>query len=654
MELSPLERSVRDAAHLRDTQLHGEQATRRSRGIVHTPPELARGVATMVDARVRALGVGGISDPRVTLIDPACGPGAFVAAAIAVGGPATTAGAIAIDIDAGALGQLRTALQRDAPDVAVPELLEADTLRDPALLQRLSGLACPVIIGNPPWATAASRRLEQPMRGLLESYRLDAAGQPLRERKVGALSDTYVAFIRWASEVAQRAEGPAVVGLVTNSSFLEGPVHRGMRAALMRTFDGIDVIDLGGNAMLGRPVGAGRDDNVFGVRPGVAITLGWRAADARGRARLRHVRVRGTLEDKLRALSTGDIAQLGPTKLEPEGSACRFVPTPRVDARYAGWPALSDVMPFHREGVQTNRDAVVVATDGAALLSRLRSFVAGDARDELAAAMRPLAHYDPVAARNAVAEALEEDPDGERGLSVRPLAYRPFDDRVFCPVTPLCHRPRASLSRALSHSAFAIVTVRKDRGELPWQHAGVVHHDVDSSYLSARSSCRSRAFPVRDMGGADNIDSVYLERLAQCAGRALTAADAALYILGVLCSDGYRRAYDAPLRQDYPRIGWPASPHDFDAYREAGAALERAAGCPGAELPDGGDVNAELSQLRIGHLRPLEVAERRQERAAQHEGADAYRRARARARAWQGALRRTADLDPARSFAATR
>ena len=52
-----------------------------------------------------------------------------------------------------------------------------------------------------------------------------------------------------------------------------------MRAALLRWFDAIEVIDLGGSALLAK---AGeRDGNVFGVRVGAAITVAVRGVASR-------------------------------------------------------------------------------------------------------------------------------------------------------------------------------------------------------------------------------------------------------------------------------------------------------------------------------------------------------------------------------------
>src|SRR5205814_302279 len=149
------------------------------------------------------------------------------------------------------------------------------------------------------------------MQSLLEDFRRDEHGERLRERKLGVLADAYVRFMRWAAELARCNQAGAVLGLVTNASFLDGPVHRGMRAALARWFDGAYVLDLGGSALLARARGSGvHDGNVFGVRPGVAISFWVRRAGAASLRRvvLRHTRVWGTTEEKLALLSTARLS----------------------------------------------------------------------------------------------------------------------------------------------------------------------------------------------------------------------------------------------------------------------------------------------------------------------------------------------------------
>src|SRR5690606_10759485 len=140
------------------------------------------------------------------------------------------------------------------------------------------------------------------MGALLADFRRDANGSTLGERKIGVLSDAYVRFWRWSCEMARRAERGAVVALVTNGSCLDGLVHRGMPAALARYFARIDVLDLGGSALIAR--GRDCDENVFGVRPGVALTLAIRPPghDERSPGLVRVAALRGRREEKLARL----------------------------------------------------------------------------------------------------------------------------------------------------------------------------------------------------------------------------------------------------------------------------------------------------------------------------------------------------------------
>ena len=65
-----------------------------------------------------------------------------------------------------------------------------------------------------------------------------------------------------------------VVGIITNHAWLDNPTFKGMRKALMKTFNQIYVYDLHGNAHKQERVpGGGQDENVFDIEQGVAISL---------------------------------------------------------------------------------------------------------------------------------------------------------------------------------------------------------------------------------------------------------------------------------------------------------------------------------------------------------------------------------------------
>jgi len=573
MELTAVEQAARDGAAERDAGLPAD--ARRSRGVVHTPPELARFIAGAVHQLLRSeLGLpGGLASPRVTLLDPAVGPGAFLAAALAVGEEPGGAPArvIGCDVDAAALDTAGRVLDAEHARRGWPlELHALDTLADPGFAAALAADAdILVILGNPPWVGGS--RLPRPSPELaawLEDFRRDADGVRLPERKLGVLSDLYVRFLCWSAQVARLARGGAVLGIVSNGSFVDGLMHRAMRGALCRWFPALHLVDLGGNAMLSS-AGA-RDENVFGVRPSAAITLAVRAGQGGLAPRVRYSRLVGSRASKLATLGASDLAELPAETVAATAPRHELRPRTASVPQYADWPSLADAMPFHREGVQSNRDALVTDTDRTRLLERLHALANGT----LSLDAHIAHHFDPEAARRLLQERLARDPDGSRGLSLRRLAYRPLDARWFAPVAPLCHRPRPDLLRAFDHEPLALVSVRKDRGTALWAHVGVVDAVPDGCYLSARSSCRTRAFPVRDAAGQLNFAPGVANRFAERCGRAPSAQEFLHYALAVLWSARYRQRLDSELRLDYPRLPLPHDATELAALVAHGARLQ--------------------------------------------------------------------------------
>ncbi len=576
MQLHPAEQLALDAARIRDQRLRGQGAQWRRSGVVHTPPELARFVARALDELLitRFALVDGLADRSLQIVDPASGPGAFLAAVMQVcaGRGRPPAHLLGADIDPEAV-QLAAALRPYAPAL---ELLKTDTLRDATLQDVIAARPeALVLLGNPPWTVSASQPTAA-MQTLLEDFRRDGAGVRLPEKKLGVLSDAYVRFFRWAAEVARLHPAGALLGLVTNGSFLDGPVHRGMRAALARWFDEVLVLDLGGSAVLGRSAAkTSRDDNVFGVRPSVAVTFAYRSAKGSTAAggRVHYARLHGTKAEKLARLSEVSLFELPWTALDAEPAHARFVPTYKARGAYSGWPSLAAWMPFQREGVQSNRDELVIDADKARLLERLQSFAQGRTLAAFAKAELRLPHYDPERARAAVAHALALDPDGTRGISVRRIAYRAFDERWFAPIAPLCHRPRPELLAAFDRSKLALLTVRKDRGQAAYAHFGAARYVVDSSFLSTRSSCRTRAFPSHGPRSAENLAPELRLRLVEELAVEADGHSFVCYALAVLASPTYRERFDEALRLDYPRIPLPPSKALWIELVDAGAAL---------------------------------------------------------------------------------
>lgn len=538
-----VEEAAAEAARERDVSLSRDPSRRRASGIVHTPSWIARFV---VAETARALAeVGGAPDlAGATLIDPAIGTGVFPAAALALGyAPRTIVG---VDSDAAAIESARIVLMERARARGVGvELRVGD-----ALDRGMGGEGPVVVVGNPPWAARSGSR------GVAESDALVATLRPPGERRSGVLSDAYVRFLAWACALAERVPGPYAIGLVTNGSFLDGPVHALLRERIASTFDVVRVVDLGGGSLVARAPGT-RDENVFGVRPPAAITIAARGASPLPSS-LSFVQVRGTTAEKRVALAAGVRFE---SVRDPRRS---FRPAAPRSVKYEKWRSVAELFPFHREGVQTNRDALAVDADRDALVARLHAFATG-AHDELAPSR---SHFAPAAARRALRAAID---DGALERDIVRLAFRPLDDRWVCLHPAVCHRPRPDLRAAMAHGGVALITTRKDRGDVPWAHFGATRHLVDNCWLSTRSSCRARAFPAFKPDGSPNAAAREWE---DALGIALPPETILLWTLGILSGKQYREQHREELRSDYPRI---PPPPNLSALKDVVAVAKRLA-----------------------------------------------------------------------------
>ncbi len=145
-----------------------------------------------------------------------------------------------------------------------------------------SGRRFTVVIGNPPylgeagrggeWIASLMRGQELPSGRATASY-FEVDGEPLGEKNPKWLNDLYVRFTRLSQHLIERSAA-GVHGFITNHSYIDNPTFRGMRWALLSAFDSLAVLDLHGNTKKKETAPAGgRDENVFDIEQGVAISI---------------------------------------------------------------------------------------------------------------------------------------------------------------------------------------------------------------------------------------------------------------------------------------------------------------------------------------------------------------------------------------------
>lgn len=224
-----------------------------------------------------------------------------------------------------------------------------------------------VVVGNPPYSGNSSNRGEW-IEGLINTYRF-VDGAPLGEVKVW-LRDDYVKFIRLSQFIFDRT-GAGVCGLITNNSFVEGLTHRGMRQSLAQAFDGIKILDLHGDSKINKHGPEVRDENVFEIMQGVAISVMVKLGIKNTRG-VELIDLIGPFESKMRHLKNAVI----PTGRGGVLSGPMYFFRKReIDLpEYDTFISAKLAMPVSGLGFQTHRDAFVTDIDRSSLDARMRYF----------------------------------------------------------------------------------------------------------------------------------------------------------------------------------------------------------------------------------------------------------------------------------------
>lgn len=438
-----------------------------------------------------------------------------------------------------------------------------------------------VVVGNPPWAYR-SANLTPAARDRVARFRA-VAGERIRERSAlsleRSLQDDLVKFLGLALDLRDRVGGAFVLGLVTNSSWLDSVLHRGVRDQLLRSFRTVHVVDLGGDAI------RDREENVFAIRQGAALLVA-AGALAPGPADVAYRAVRGTRADKLAALEVGTApGGAALTPLNPAPPLCRLVPAGDAP-EYDAWSPLDAVFEQTSTGIKTLKDRLATGPTPAEVLKKIEDFCdpRRDAR-ELAAAygVRDVVQWRVAPARAAVRRL------ADRAAHVVPYQARPFDERWMFYHPAVVGSPRTPVLRHLrAPGNLALVANRRVR-------TGACHHLWVVSALCASeiisSADNANVFPLwlRPPEGAPagkrprpNLRPEFLRRLAAALGRAagpdglpagVSAEDVLAWCYGVGHSPRYRERYAHPLAAGFPRIPLPGTPALFAALAALGHAL---------------------------------------------------------------------------------
>jgi hypothetical protein len=464
-----------------------------------------------------------------------------------------------------------------------------------------------VILGNPPYfghsANASTRREVNPATGkertvktwigrMIEDYK-QVDGQPLGEKNPKWLQNDYVKFLRWGQWRIDRT-GRGILAMITDNSYLDSITRRGMRQALMQSFNEIYLLNLHGNFKKKEVSPDGSpDENVFDeTGQGVAIGVFVKRDGGSIPAQVWHADLWGRQEEKYKALAELELTTTPWQELQPHSPYYLFSPqVVDLQAEYErGWP-VNEIFPVNSVGIVTARDKLTIrwspeevwetVQDFASLppeVARERYNLGRDVQDWQV----PLAQVD----------LKKSGPDRQK---VVPILYRPFDTR-FTYYTGhsrgfIC-RPRSEvMGHILSGENFGLCTSRGTEISGGWEHifcskTVIQHHTVslkEVNYLFPLYLYPQGMF--QGDGKAPNLSPGFIEVLSGKLGlifaqegqgdleSTIGPEDVFYYVYAVFHAPEYRGRYAELLKVDFPRLPLTGNKALFSALVGKGAEL---------------------------------------------------------------------------------
>jgi hypothetical protein len=508
---------------------------RHRHGVYFTPPEVVRAQVRLVEDVLRErLGCdAGFADPRVSILDPAVGSGAYPLAIVDRAGPRVVDRMLLFEARPGAAALARAhglpVQERDALSCA----LELDA---PML----------VCLGNPPYLRRAADSSTRGIVGDLVSF---ADGVHRKN-----LYNDYVYFWRWALRITcEVRSGPAVLCFITAGSYLRGPAFGGLRRRLRQLLDELWLIDLEGDQRAARA-----SNNVFPIRTPVAIALGLRLTHTpqSAPAHVRYTRLVGSTTEKRAQLEA--VRSLQDVQWLPTLAGWSEPLSPARRSAYSDWPALTELFPWQLCGAQLKRTWPIGVTSEA-LRQRWRRLlemptserrqVFGPTRDRDIDSSPPdlldgARHLPPLG---------ELPGDTECPVPAR-YAYRAFDRQWVLPDSRIGDFMRPSLWRSAGPRQVFLTTMLSNvLGPGPAAVATALVPDLDHF----RGSFGARGvIPLwRDASAATaNVSHEWLARLSDEFGFKASAPALMAYCYALLSAPTYTRRFEEELRTPGPRL----------------------------------------------------------------------------------------------------
>ncbi len=398
-----------------------------------------------------------------------------------------------------------------------------------------------VITGNPPYKGNSQNKGKLILK-LIEDYK-KVDGKGLGERNPKWLQDDYVKFIRFAQHKIDQA-GEGIVAIITNHGFLDNPTFRGMRQSLLTSFHCLYILDLHGNAnRQERTPNGGKDENVFDIQQGVAISI---FVKKKGLSRgVFHADMYGSRDSKYKQCEEQSIENIEWNPIKPETPFYLFTPYDNETAKeYDKFYSLNDIFSVNTIGIITGNDKDLIKFN----------------KDEML--------------NNPKLESINDS-------LIKDIMYRPFDKRVIYYDADRVERPRQKLMQnMLMENNLGLVSVRQV-AEKEFNHVTVADK-IMNFRMTLSNKGGAYLYPLylyKDETGKDkkqkyeNFNTDFREWINAHYGKKYSPEEILGCIYAILHSPNYRKKYAEFLRMDFPRIPFPKETTEFKRLSKIGNEL---------------------------------------------------------------------------------
>ncbi|WP_034584025.1 type ISP restriction/modification enzyme [Helicobacter pametensis] len=412
------------------------------------------------------------------------------------------------------------------------------------------------------------------------------------------LLDDYVKFIRFAeSKIASQESG--IFAFISNNGFLDNPTFRGMRYALMQTFDTIYILDLHGNARKKEQAPDGsKDDNVFDIMQGVSINILIKSPKKPKLPQILHYDLYGKRTEKYRFLLENSLEGIPWTSLAPKEPHYLFIPQDEeLKLKYDKGVSVKDMFRISSVGIVGGRDNFVFSKNASQdslknLKDNIRLFM--DLEIEEARKQFDLgADSRDWQIQFAKKELQKTQNDASKYIQVQ---YRPFDMRwtYYTGKSKGFHcMPRGEvMEHFLNKENFGLNVARQFRLEGKWCAVTMVDTIMDFSMMGGGNTGAGTIFPLylyptdrikkkektlfdkeMEEERVENFTQKFREKINALYQEHFSPEVILGYIYAVLFHRGYRERYIEFLKIDFPKIPFVEDKKVFLKLSELGEKL---------------------------------------------------------------------------------